>query len=106
MEEFFARKRVSIYLVLVCWAFAVAMMHPSFATMVAGSFLLVGLFLLRLFAHFEGQYAMKMVLLTHPGVAPKHTLIWKEAAIVLALSVGGVFILWFVVKHIPWMWMN
>lgn len=107
MEEFVARKRVSIYLVLICWGFAVAMMRPSFSTMIAGSLLLFMLFVLRFMAHFEGQYILKAAEAEHGALMARATVFKRlaiEAGIAVALFTGLVVLLIELVRHVPWIW--
>lgn len=102
MEASLATKRISVYLVLLCWGFAVAMMHPSFATMVAGSLLLFMLFVLRLVSHFEGQYMLKAA--EAKGKASVYGHLALEAAIAAVIFVGCVLAMAFLIRHVPWLW--
>jgi hypothetical protein len=111
MEEFVAKKRVSIYLVLICWGFAVAMMHPGFAMIVTGSLLLFLLFVLRFIAHFEGQYMLKAAEAAHPAqphlsraVVFRH--LGFELAITLAFFVVLTVALVTLASHVPWLWFS
>lgn len=109
MEEFVARKRVSIYLVLICWGFAVSMMHPGFAMMVTGTILLFLLFALRFMAHFEGQFMLKSAE-AHHGVnsVPAKAAVFRrlaiEAGVAIAIFTGLVVLLIELVRHVPWIW--
>lgn len=59
MEGYIAKKRVSMYLVLLCWAFAVAGMHPGLAMIFWAIFMLLALIILRFICHIEGECAPK-----------------------------------------------
>lgn len=109
MEEFLAKKRVSMYLVLICWAFAVSMEHPGFAMMVTGTMLLFLLFVLRFIAHFEGQYMLKSAEAEHPGTKGRaNAVVYRHLAIEFGIAVamfgGLVALLVVVVRHVPWLW--
>lgn len=109
MEEFLARKRISIYLVLVCWGFSVAMMHPGFAMMLTGTLLLFLLFILRFIAHFEGQFMMKAAEADAAGNRDHASRsvfrrLATELGIAVALFTVATALLVAVVRHIPWLW--
>jgi hypothetical protein len=109
MEEFLAKKRVSMYLVLICWAFAVSMQHPGFAMMVTGTILLFLLFVLRFIAHFEGQYMLKAAEAAHPGMRGRATAtVYRHLAfefgIALVMFLTLCLGLIIVVRHVPWLW--
>lgn len=105
--EKLGRKRVSIYLVLLCWGLAAAMGQPGIHLMIEGTILLFGLFLLRFVAHFEGQYMLKEAEAAH-GPTVAHSVVYRHLAVELAIAVGiflalvGLLIL--LVQHVPWLW--
>lgn len=107
MEEFVARKRVSIYLLFVAWAGSVAMMHPGFAMMVASVFQLIVLLTLRFIAHFEGQYMLKAAEAKY-GAAHAGGKVWRrlsiEAAVCIVACVVVVWILERMIHVAPWLW--
>lgn len=109
MEEFIAKKRVSMYLVLICWGFAVSMEHPGFAMMVTGTMLLFLLFVLRFMAHFEGQYMLKAAEAANVGKQGRATrAVYGHLAFEFAIAVGMFLVLCtgliLVVRHVPWLW--
>lgn len=110
MEEFLARKRVSVYLVLICWAFAVSMQHPGFAMIVTGTLLLFLLFMLRFIAHFEGQFMLKDAEARHGQGVVARSAVYRhlgvEFAWALGMFIGLVVLLFLAVRHIPWLWFS
>jgi hypothetical protein len=108
MEEFVARKRVSIYLVLICWGMAAAMGQPGIHLMIEGTILLFLLFLLRFIAHFEGQYMLKAAEAAHESKIVARGAVFRHLAVEFAIAVGIFMIfatvLYLLVQHVPWLW--
>ena len=94
-------KRISIWLILMSLAFAASQMHPGFSTMITCSMLLVLLLALRLVAHFEGQYMLKEAETRGKGVSGH---LVRELLISSGIATVLIFIIFMVIKHVPWLW--